>query len=144
MRTPTVPGQVGWLWPWPTSFGYLITGESRFASFSRNGTLGHLLGSRRILQIPIWEVCAVERWVPLVRLPHRSIWQVRASRVSAWLDELAVIVASKNVHLLVTKLKEIVPEYTPSPEILSLAEVDRHDRFGTYQSARTGLTNESQ
>jgi FlaA1/EpsC-like NDP-sugar epimerase len=66
-----------------------------------------------------------------------------SSQVSAWLDELAVIVASKNVHQLVTKLKEIVPEYTPSPEILSLAEVDRHDRFASYQSARNGLPNDS-
>jgi hypothetical protein len=40
-------------------------------------------------------------------------------------------------------LKEIVPEYTPSPEILSLAEVDRHDRFASYQSARNGLPNDS-
>jgi FlaA1/EpsC-like NDP-sugar epimerase len=67
-----------------------------------------------------------------------------SSQVNAWLDELAVIVAAKNVHRLVTKLKEIVPEYTPSPEILSLAEVDRHDRFVSYQSVRTGLTNDSQ
>jgi hypothetical protein len=42
----------------------------------------------------------------------------------------------------VTKLKEIVPEYTPSPEILALAKVDRHDRFVTYQQARANLNRD--
>jgi FlaA1/EpsC-like NDP-sugar epimerase len=60
-----------------------------------------------------------------------------AARVSAWLDELAAIVAAKNVHALVAKLKEIVPEYTPSPEIHALAEVDRHDRYAAYRPAQT-------
>jgi FlaA1/EpsC-like NDP-sugar epimerase len=61
------------------------------------------------------------------------------NQVNTWLDELAEVVAAKNVYGLVTKLKEIVPEYTPSPEILALAKVDRHDRFVTYQQARTHL-----
>jgi FlaA1/EpsC-like NDP-sugar epimerase len=65
-----------------------------------------------------------------------------ANRVSAWLDELAAIVDAKNVHGLITKLKEIVPEYTPSPEILALAEVDRHDRFLNYQQSRASLTRD--
>jgi FlaA1/EpsC-like NDP-sugar epimerase len=64
------------------------------------------------------------------------------NQVSGWLDELTAIVAAKNVHRLVTKLKEIVPEYTPSPEILELAKVDRHDRFVTYQRARARLTED--
>jgi FlaA1/EpsC-like NDP-sugar epimerase len=64
------------------------------------------------------------------------------NQVSAWLEELAGVVAAKNVHGLVTKLKEIVPEYTPSPEILALAKVDRHDRFVTYQQARANLNRD--
>jgi FlaA1/EpsC-like NDP-sugar epimerase len=63
-------------------------------------------------------------------------------QINAWLDELANIVAAKNVHGLVTKLKEIVPEYTPSPEMLALAKVDRHDRFIAYQQARANLGRE--
>jgi FlaA1/EpsC-like NDP-sugar epimerase len=62
-----------------------------------------------------------------------------AGRVQAWLDELAAMVSAKNVHGLVTKLKEIVPEYTPSPEILELAKLDRHDGFVAYQQARASL-----
>ncbi len=68
--------------------------------------------------------------------------QADTGQVKEWLDGLAAVVASKHVHGLVTKLKEIVPEYTPSPEILALAEVDRHDRFATFTQARTGLARE--
>lgn len=68
--------------------------------------------------------------------------QADANRVQAWIDDLASTVASKNVHGLVTKLKEIVPEYTPSPEMLSLSKVDRHDRFVTYQQARANLNRD--
>jgi hypothetical protein len=42
------------------------------------------------------------------------------------------------VHRLVGKLQEIVPEYTPSPEILALAKVDQHDRFVAIQQSRAG------
>jgi len=68
--------------------------------------------------------------------------QIDASQVNAWLRELAAIIAAKNVHGLVTKLREIVPEYTPSPEILALAKVDRHDRFVAYQQARANVNRE--
>jgi FlaA1/EpsC-like NDP-sugar epimerase len=60
-------------------------------------------------------------------------------QVDKWLDELAAIAAVKNVSGLIAKLKEIVPEYTPSPEILALAKVDCHDRIVTYQQARSDL-----
>ncbi len=62
-----------------------------------------------------------------------------SNQINTWLDDLAAIVAAKNVHGLVTKLQEIVPEYTPSLEILALAKVDRHDRFVSYQQARAHL-----
>jgi len=65
--------------------------------------------------------------------------QADPGRISAWLDELATIVAAKNANGLLAKLKEIEPGYTPSPEMLALAKVDRHDRFVSYQQARGGL-----
>jgi FlaA1/EpsC-like NDP-sugar epimerase len=61
------------------------------------------------------------------------------ARIKSWLDELAAIVAARNVHGLISKLKEIVPEYTPSPEILALAKVNRHDRLVAYPPPRAGL-----
>jgi FlaA1/EpsC-like NDP-sugar epimerase len=59
--------------------------------------------------------------------------------VGKWLEQLTAIVDSRNVHSLVAKLKEIVPEYTPSKEILSLCEVDRFDRLVSYGRARAEL-----
>ncbi len=62
--------------------------------------------------------------------------------VRRWLDELALIVDSKNVNRLVTKLREIVPEYNPSNEMLALCEIDRYDRVGGYKQPRTSLASE--
>jgi hypothetical protein len=50
-----------------------------------------------------------------------------------------VLVEAKNVHGLVTKLVAIVPEYWPSPEIISLGALDRHDQALNYRLARAGL-----
>lgn len=61
------------------------------------------------------------------------------ARIKAWLDELTVIVAARNIHGLVSKLKEIVPEYTPSPEILESATVTQHDRLMAYPPPRDGF-----
>jgi FlaA1/EpsC-like NDP-sugar epimerase len=47
------------------------------------------------------------------------------AEVTGWLTELDAQVRAKSIHGLMSKLKEIVPEYTPSSEILSLAELDR-------------------
>jgi FlaA1/EpsC-like NDP-sugar epimerase len=66
--------------------------------------------------------------------------RVDHGQVRNWLDELAMFVDSNNVHGLVTKLKEIVPEYTPSEGILSQSEVDRFDRFVGYRRDRAALT----
>ena len=68
--------------------------------------------------------------------------RVDPKQVNTWLEELAGIVAAKNVHRLVAKLQEIVPEYAPSPEILALAKVDQHDRFVAVQQSRAGLARE--
>jgi len=61
--------------------------------------------------------------------------------MSGWLAELSVFVEAKNVHGLVTKLVEIVPEYWPSPEIISLGAIDRHDQALSHRLARETLTS---
>jgi FlaA1/EpsC-like NDP-sugar epimerase len=60
-------------------------------------------------------------------------------RVSHWLEELSALVDSKNVFGLVQKLQEIVPEYTPSEELLKLCQFDRHDFFSSYRRAQIDL-----
>ncbi len=62
-------------------------------------------------------------------------------QMSAWLEDLSVLVGAKNVHGLVTKLVEMVPEYWPSPEIISLSAIDRHDQALNYQLARSTLAS---
>ena len=62
-------------------------------------------------------------------------------QMSIWLDQLSVLVAAKNVHRLVSKLVEIVPEYSPSDEVVALSEVDRHDQSLIYSLARTRLAS---
>jgi FlaA1/EpsC-like NDP-sugar epimerase len=68
--------------------------------------------------------------------------EVGLEDVRKWLDDLAALVDSRNFHGLVSKLQEIVPEYVPSKEILSLGEVDRYDKIVSYNRARAGLTLE--
>ena len=65
-------------------------------------------------------------------------------QMSSWLDELSVLVQAKNVHGLVTKLVMIVPEYWPSPEIISLGAIDRHDQALNHQLARATLASAPQ
>jgi FlaA1/EpsC-like NDP-sugar epimerase len=60
-------------------------------------------------------------------------------QMSIRLDQLSVLVTSKNVHGLVSKLVEVVPEYSPSDELIALSEVDRHDQSLVYNLARTHL-----
>jgi FlaA1/EpsC-like NDP-sugar epimerase/UDP-N-acetylmuramyl pentapeptide phosphotransferase/UDP-N-acetylglucosamine-1-phosphate transferase len=65
---------------------------------------------------------------------------VSFEQVQFWLEDLARLTEARNVHGLVNKLKEIVPEYTPSPEILARSEVDRFDAFLSY--GRAGLDSQ--
>lgn len=53
--------------------------------------------------------------------------QADAKQVEVWLAELAAIVAARDASALVTKLKEIVPEYTPSPELLAFARAEHRN-----------------
>jgi FlaA1/EpsC-like NDP-sugar epimerase len=80
---------------------------------------------------------------------HEKIRLLTGSRttfeqMSAWLDELSMLVQAKNVHGLVTKLVTIVPEYWPSPEIISLGAIDRHDQALNHQLARATLASAPQ
>lgn len=61
-------------------------------------------------------------------------------QIRSWLDELSAAVEAKNVSRLISQLKAIVPEYTPSAEVLSLGEVDRHDHSWRYKRDHAELT----
>lgn len=65
------------------------------------------------------------------------------ARLRKSLDDLARIVETKNVDALVAKLCEIVPEYTPSDEMLALCEVDKHDLTSKYRHASTLLPHDA-
>ncbi len=60
-------------------------------------------------------------------------------QVRMWLDDLSALVEAKNVSGLILKLKQIVPEYRPSREILALCEFDRHDLAWRYKRESAGL-----
>jgi FlaA1/EpsC-like NDP-sugar epimerase len=63
---------------------------------------------------------------------------VSFAQVRRWLDELSNMVEAKDVHGLITTLKAIIPEYTISPEIEMLCQLDRHDRSWRYQRRHIG------
>lgn len=60
-------------------------------------------------------------------------------QVSTALRDLSALLDAKNVHSLITKLGQIVPEYTPSKEVLALCELDRHDMALHYRSKQAEL-----
>lgn len=60
-------------------------------------------------------------------------------QMRGWLDELSTLVESRNVHGLVKTLISLVPEYSPSEEILALCDVDRHDSILRYRRSRASL-----
>jgi FlaA1/EpsC-like NDP-sugar epimerase len=65
--------------------------------------------------------------------------KVNFLEVRGWLDELSTLVDSRNVHGLVRTLMALVPEYSPSEEILALCDLDRHDSISRYRRARASL-----
>src|SRR5437870_4363328 len=65
---------------------------------------------------------------------------VSFAQVRRWLDELSNMVEAKDVHGLITTLKAIIPEYTASPEVEALCELDRHDRSWRYQRHHAALS----
>lgn len=60
-------------------------------------------------------------------------------QVRGWLDELSTVVDSRNVYGLIKTLKSVVPEYSPSEEILALCDVDRHDSISRYRRSHASL-----
>ena len=76
-------------------------------------------------------------WHDKIRVLSSS--EVRFEELRGWLDELSALVDAKNVHGLVSKLCAIVPEYSPSPEVLSMCQVDRHDLVLHYRRSRPEL-----
>jgi FlaA1/EpsC-like NDP-sugar epimerase len=64
-------------------------------------------------------------------------------RLRKSLDDLARIVETRNVNALVAKLREIVPEYNPSDEMLALCEVDEHDLTSQYRHASNLLSSDA-
>jgi FlaA1/EpsC-like NDP-sugar epimerase len=76
--------------------------------------------------------------------PHKKIrvlngGQIEFRQMQQWLDQLSEAVETRNVYSLVRTLKQIVPEYCPSKEILSLCDIDRHDVVIAFDRARAGL-----
>ena len=70
--------------------------------------------------------------------PHQKIHvldggQVSFLQVQRWVDDLGEFVRQKNIAGLVAKLQEIVPEYSPSNEILEKAEVESAFQLATVQ-----------
>ena len=63
-------------------------------------------------------------------------------QVQSWLNELSTHCEAKNVHALVATIRNIVPEYKPSKEILALCQTDRHDILLPYKRARAMLASE--
>jgi FlaA1/EpsC-like NDP-sugar epimerase len=76
---------------------------------------------------------------------HDKIWMLEGTRVDfndvrKWLEHLSALVEARNVHGLISKLVSIVPEYSPSEELVSLAQVDRHDLALAYRWERKHLS----
>lgn len=65
--------------------------------------------------------------------------EVRFQRVQAWLDALSSTLETKNVHQLVQTLQKMIPEYSPSEEIMALCEIDRHDLSLRYRQKTISL-----
>jgi FlaA1/EpsC-like NDP-sugar epimerase len=66
--------------------------------------------------------------------------RVEFDTVQHWLDELSLAIDTRNISRLVQQLHTIVPEYTPSPQVLAFCEVDRHDVTSRYRTMRNTLT----
>jgi FlaA1/EpsC-like NDP-sugar epimerase len=65
--------------------------------------------------------------------------EVKHEDLAAWLHDLSALVDSKNVHGILTKLKQIVPEYSPSTEMLTLSDLDHLDMALINRSRQVDL-----
>jgi len=80
---------------------------------------------------------------------HEKIWMLEGTSVDfrdvrKWLEHLSALVEARNVHGLISKLISIVPEYSPSGELMSLAEVDQHDLALAYRWDRKHLNTSAE
>lgn len=62
-------------------------------------------------------------------------------QVRTWVDDLSALVTAKNMDGLISKFKEIVPEYSPSEEVLIQCDVDRHDLALRHRMTRAYLVS---
>jgi FlaA1/EpsC-like NDP-sugar epimerase len=61
------------------------------------------------------------------------------SQVRTWVDDLSALVMAGNMSGLISKFKSIVPEYTPSEELLAQCDIDRHDLALRHKMTRAYL-----
>jgi FlaA1/EpsC-like NDP-sugar epimerase len=83
----------------------------------------------------------------MVPTAHQKIRVLNGKRptfeqVQSWLNELSIHNEAKNVHAMIATIRDIVPEYTPSKEILALCQTDCHDVLLPYRRARAALASE--
>lgn len=64
---------------------------------------------------------------------------IEFERVREWLDHLSSAVSAKNMDALIRQLKAIVPQYTPSEEVLASCALDHHDQALRFGLARAEL-----
>jgi FlaA1/EpsC-like NDP-sugar epimerase len=70
--------------------------------------------------------------------------EVNFEDVRRWLAHLSELVDARSVHGLISKLVSIVPEYSPSEELISLGRVDQHDLVLSYRWARNDLSTSAE
>jgi FlaA1/EpsC-like NDP-sugar epimerase len=80
---------------------------------------------------------------------HDRIYVLESQTVSLeairrWLADVSALIESKNVDGLITKLKEMVPEYSPSADVVALCELNRHDIVWRYRRDSAALAAISQ
>ena len=77
--------------------------------------------------------------------PHENVCVLDAGfadfrQICKWIDELTPVIATRDVNAAVVKLREIVPEYVPSKEILARCEIGKHDIAARYRRATAELS----
>ena len=69
---------------------------------------------------------------------------VSLEAIRRWLADVSGLIDSKNVDGLITKLKEMAPEYSPSADVVALCELNRHDIVWRYRRASAAFAAISQ
>jgi FlaA1/EpsC-like NDP-sugar epimerase len=70
--------------------------------------------------------------------------RIEFAEMQQWLDELSLTIDTRNVSRVIQQLRTMVPEYCPSPQVLALCDVDRHDVSARYRMLRQSLTPKEQ